>query len=102
MKQYDVIVESRARDDLRFRYRQLIRTTSPAAAERWLRDLEEALGSLSSLPGRCPVAPESGAFSVTIRQLLARDQRILFTVSAETSTVHVLHVRHQARERWKR
>lgn len=97
-----MVVESRARDDLARRYRYLLTSSSPAAADAWLDDMAEPLASLSSLPDRCPLAPEDDAFPVTIRQLLRASHRILFTVSSETETVHVLHVRHQSRERWAR
>lgn len=73
-----------------------------AAADRWLEDITEALDSLATLPERCSLAPENDAFGVTIRQLLHGSDRILFTVSQDTETVHILHVRHQAQEPWAR
>lgn len=89
-------MEDRASDDLAGRYRYLARTASVRAADDWLSAISEALASLSSLPERCPIAPESDAFPVSIRQLLVGSVRILFTVSQETKSVHVLHIRHQA------
>ncbi|MFW6192522.1 MAG: type II toxin-antitoxin system RelE/ParE family toxin [Gemmatimonadota bacterium] len=102
MTTYDVLVETRARDDLADRYRHLLRTASPSAADAWLDEMADAMNSLASLPDRCPLAPEDDAFPGTIRQLLRARHRILFTVSEETATVHVLHIRHQARGRWAR
>lgn len=57
MTSYEVVVESRARDDLARRYRYLLRSASPAAADEWLDDMADALASLASLPSRCPLAP---------------------------------------------
>jgi plasmid stabilization system protein ParE len=88
--EYDVLVETRARDDLADRYRYLLRTASPSAADEWLDEMADAMNSLTSLPDRCPLAPEDDAFPVTVRQLLRTRHRILFTVSEETKTVHVL------------
>lgn len=93
-----MVLESRAREDLESRYRYLARTASFAAAKSWLEAIVAALESLASLPDRCPLASENDAFSVTIRQLLQGSDRILFTVSRDTRRVHVLHIRHQARE----
>lgn len=83
--------------DLTNHYRYLTRTASPEVADDWLEEIRDAVESLTSLPDRCPIAPESDAFPVTIRQLLTGSLRILFTVSHETKSVHVLHIRHQAR-----
>lgn len=68
---------------------------SPTAADEWLSRIESACVSLSELPERCPLAPESDFFDVPIRQLICGNHRILFTI--DKSVVHVLHVRHAAR-----
>ncbi|OWY71412.1 hypothetical protein B7486_12560 [cyanobacterium TDX16] len=68
---------------------------SPTAADDWLSRIEQACNSLSELPERCPLAPESDFFDVPIRQLICCNHRILFTI--DKSVVHVLHVRHAAR-----
>ena len=76
-----------------------IHTRSPANAERWLRGLYSVIETLETMPGRCALARESGAFKEEIRQLLygkrQHKYRILFTV--HDNEVHVLHVRHGAR-----
>ena len=72
---------------------------NPAAGVRWLAGLEAAVQSLSALPERCPLAPESDVFNEEIRQLIygrrSGRYRVLFTVRG--GTVRVLHVRHGAR-----
>lgn len=62
-----------------------------------MSEISDALESLTSLPERCPLAPENDAFTATIRQLVVGSVRILFTVSHETRSVHILHIQHQAR-----
>jgi plasmid stabilization system protein ParE len=75
---------------------------SPEQAGRWQAGLERAVDSLGQFPTRCPLAPESGAFDVPVRQLLYGSYRILFTLAdadddGTLDTVRILHVRHGAR-----
>ncbi len=67
----------------------------------WFRKLDEAIASLSSLPGRCKLAPENPSVPFEMRQLLYGNKphlyRILFTI--EGSTVYVLRIRHGRRKR---
>jgi hypothetical protein len=53
------------------------------AGLRWFQKLKEAVASLSELPHRCPLAPESKEFPFEVRQLLygrkPNAYRILFT-----------------------
>jgi len=61
--------------------------------------MEEAIASLSSLPERCPLAPENARFPFEVRQLLYGRKphvyRILFTI--EGDAVKILHIRHARR-----
>lgn len=67
---------------------------------RWFHGLRKAVASLSELPRRCPLAPESVEFPFEVRQLLYGHKPdvywILFTI--EDDTVHVLHIRHGRRQ----
>ena len=69
------------------------------AGVRWFEALEEAVGSLSSFPERCSLAPESTVFPFEVRHLLYGHRphiyRILFTISDKV--VYVLHIRHGRR-----
>jgi plasmid stabilization system protein ParE len=71
------------------------------AGLRWFEKLGEAIASLSSLPGRCKLAPENASVPFEMRQLLyGRNPhlyRILFTIEGET--VYVLRIRHGRRKR---
>lgn len=68
-------------------------------AERWFTALGAAIDSLSSLPSRCPLAPENRDLSVEVRQLLYGRRphvyRILFSING--NVVQVLHIRHGRR-----
>ena len=59
------------------------------AGTRWFNALEEAIDSLSQFPRRCPLAPETTAFPVEIRNLLYGHKphvyRILFAIEGEIS-----------------
>jgi plasmid stabilization system protein ParE len=71
------------------------------AGERWFVALRTAIDSLTSLPTRCPVAPENRDSPVEVRQLLYGRRphvyRILFAI--ERDVVQVLHIRHGRRRR---
>jgi plasmid stabilization system protein ParE len=66
---------------------------------RWFLKMQEAVYSLTRLPLRCPLAPESTVFPFEVRQLVfgrkPHQYRILFTIDGDT--VVVLHVRHGRR-----
>ena len=68
---------------------------------RWFAALEEAIASLATSPGRCPIAPENTEFPFEVRQLLYGRKpnvyRVLFPIQYDT--VYVLHIRHGRRRR---
>ena len=70
------------------------------AGVRWFLALQDAIASLAEFPERCPLAPESAAFSFEVRHLLYGNTphvyRILFTI--DDKTVYVLHIRHGRRQ----
>ena len=73
---------------------------SPAAAARWHAMAHEAMRSLATNAGRCPLADEAGALGLDLRELLIGRRRgvyrVLFTVSGQTVTIH--RVRHSAQD----
>jgi len=95
---YRVIVEDTAEDDLEAIVSWLAQY-SEEAANTWYWQVRDAIASLESFPMRCSIAPESSRFDEEVRNLLhgrRSKYRILFTIRG--SNVHVLHVRHDARE----
>ena len=91
----------RADHDLDVILEWLLKQQAGEAGLRWFQKLKEAVASLSELPHRCPLAPESKEFSFEVRQLLygrkPNAYRILLTIEADT--VVVLHIRHGRRRR---
>ncbi len=105
MSDYDIEISEPAEAEMdEIHYRLLLR--SPQAATRLRIGLEEAISSLSQMPGRCPFAPEDGMLDRPIRQLLYRHggttYRILFiTIDAtedDPGIVRVTRVRHGAQQ----
>jgi plasmid stabilization system protein ParE len=96
---YRVIIEAAARQDLEAVVLWIAEHSREAARE-WYWRVKEAIGTLRTSPFRCPLAPENAAFEQEIRHLLYGRRRyvyrILFTVRG--AKVHVLHIRHGARE----
>lgn len=98
---YRVEIAASAKADIREAARWLTEQASPAVATRWLAGLYKAMSTLERQPGRCPVAAESHKFPVELRELLygrskTGKHRIIFTIG--TDVVHILYVRHTARD----
>ena len=68
---------------------------APLRAESFVDELLDKIRSLSAMPTRCPVAPETVGKQVEIRHLIHGSYRILFLI--EGKTVLVLRVIHGAR-----
>jgi plasmid stabilization system protein ParE len=96
---FRVELSDRAQGDVAAIYDWLRSQQAGQAGERWFLALREAIASLSTLPTRCPVSPESGESPVEVRQLLYGRKphvyRILFTI--ERDVVEILHIRHGRR-----
>jgi plasmid stabilization system protein ParE len=96
---FRVELSDRAQADIAAIYDWLLSQQAGQAGERWFLALREAIASLSTLPTRCPLSPESGELPVEIRQLLYGRKphvyRILFTI--ERDVVQILHIRHGRR-----
>lgn len=101
MRRYDVIITPFAAANIRAAHAWLS-DRSPDHADRWLAAVRAKILSLDTLPEAYPVAAESDAFDVEIRQLLVgrgTPWKVFFTIQG--STVRVLHVRHGARDTWR-
>ncbi len=90
------MVTPEAKADLRDIYRY-IRDRAPRAATQWSVSTRANIKTLSHLPERCPLAPESIHFDVPIRQMLIGSgnrgtYRVLFVIVDKS--VRVIHVRH--------
>ena len=100
---YRVLIEPPARDNIDEAC-LWIAERNPSAAVKWFNGLEQAIQTLEDFPHRFPLAGESKAFDVEIRQLVYGKRvgayRVLFTIAEDA--VHVLHVRHGRRRRLRR
>jgi plasmid stabilization system protein ParE len=100
---YRIELAATAKADIRGQGQWLYDEVSPAAADKWLAGLYKAIGTLHIRPLRCPVAAENDKFPEELRELLygrsgkrKHKHRIIFTIRDDT--VHVLYVRHTARD----
>ena len=101
MLRYDVVITPLAAANIR-EARQWLSTRNPDYADRWLAAVRGKILSLDTLPEAHPLAAESEAFDADIRQLLVgtgTPWKVFFTVQGRA--VHVLHVRHGARDAWR-
>jgi plasmid stabilization system protein ParE len=96
---YRVVVTRMAREEIADAVRW-IDERSPNAAIRWLDGIEQAITGLNEFPTRCAIAPETDTIGIEIRHQIygkrAGRYRILFVVRGDA--VHVIHVRHGARD----
>lgn len=94
---YKVIFRPEARDEAIEAASYIAEHASAKTALQWYEGLESAIESLATMPLRCPLARESDAFpGVELRQIIFKSHRLIFTVKKHT--VHILHVRHAARD----
>jgi plasmid stabilization system protein ParE len=95
---YKIIIQPSALADLDEAYRW-IAERSPENAVRWFNRFLEVMFTLERSPARCGVAPESAQIGREIHQLLYGRRggvyRALFVI--EKDEVHVVHIRHAAR-----
>jgi plasmid stabilization system protein ParE len=96
---FRVDLSDQAQGDISAIYDWLRSQEAGDSGERWFAALRTAIGSLTHLPSRCPLAPETWDAPVEVRQLLygrrPHTYRILFTIKEDV--VQVLHIRHARR-----
>ena len=96
---FRVELSDQAQRDIAAIYDWLRSEQAGDAGERWFVALRAAIASLTSLPSRCPLAPENRDSPVEVRHLLYGERphvyRILFAIEGEA--VQVLHIRHGRR-----
>jgi plasmid stabilization system protein ParE len=98
---YRLVLQPRAEREIRAAVRWIeVQSKSPAKALRWARSLRAKIDTLKARPERCPIDPDSDAYGEEVRVLLHGRRhgkyRILFAIRGDT--VHVLTVRHSARQ----
>jgi plasmid stabilization system protein ParE len=100
---YRIIVEPTAEREIRSTVHWQTENSSRAAAARWYNGLVRKIETLRRHPTRCPLAAENDKFPEEIRELLygragrrRHRYRIIFTIRRDA--VHILYVRHTARD----
>jgi plasmid stabilization system protein ParE len=98
---FRVIIQPRAEHDIEVAAGWIFdESGSAAVALRWVRGIRASIAKLKVSPLRCPVAVDSDAYGEDVRMLLHGSRRgqyrVLFAVRG--TTVHVLTVRHSARQ----
>ncbi len=92
--QYEIIITPSAKADI-FEINVWFLENNFEFAEKWIQGLGNKIVSLSKLPKRCSISPESEAFDVEVRQLFYGSKpnmhRILFSIHDEK--VFILRVR---------
>jgi plasmid stabilization system protein ParE len=97
---YLVKITPRAERDLAILFEDIHAADSEAAL-KWYKGLKEAVLTLERLPNRCPVTRENPQ----LRHLLYGNKphvyRVIYRVLENEKRVHVLHIRHGARRRFR-
>jgi plasmid stabilization system protein ParE len=98
---YSVTIEHRAEIEIDEAFIGIFEL-APDAAIRWYRQVAEEMHSLSEMPNRCALAPESEKLGFELRQLVFGKRsgryRIVFRVLDDRAEVHIVAVRHGARK----
>lgn len=96
---YRVVITPEAQGALEVAYRW-IEEQAPSKAKAWAGGFLDAIESLSTMPTRCALAPETVFFDREIRQLLygkrSQQYRALFSIQGDI--VSVLFIRHAAQD----
>jgi plasmid stabilization system protein ParE len=100
---YRIVIEPTAEREIRSAVRWKTENASPTIAARWYNGLIKKIETLSRHPSHCPLAAENARFPEEIRELLygrgskrTHRHRIIFTIREDT--IHILYVRHTARD----
>ncbi len=101
MKHYKVILMPNAQEDIRKAF-EWLEEEDPVHAKGWIKEIQNRIIELGTLPESHATAPENGDFEYVIRQLLVgkgTPWRVFFTVVSDQ--VQVLHVRHGRQDYWR-
>ena len=90
-RRYRVDITRTAERDIDSIY-DFIASDDPAAAERWVEEVERQISTLSRAPARCPIIPEAGDLGRQYRHLLYGSYRTILRIDG--SCVVVVRVIH--------
>ena len=98
---YLVSISTRAQRDLALIYKR-INADDCDAALKWYRGFRQAILSLEEQPNRCPATPENQKLRHLLYGNKPHIHRAIFRVVEIRKQVEVLHIRHGARQGFKR
>jgi toxin ParE1/3/4 len=80
----------------------VINAEHPDAAIKWYRGLKEAILSLEEQPNHSPETPETPKLRHLLYGHKPHVYRVIYRGMEKSKQVDVLHIRHGARQRFKR
>lgn len=93
---YRIEILASAIQDVRNCY-EFIAEYSPEKAEKWIDGLRTAFASLTTMPQRCPIAPEGNFMVFEVRCLVyLKYYRILYSI--DDDLVLIYHIRHTSQD----
>ena len=98
-KKYTVILSGEAEQDIDSVFAWFVSEGAQKAGTWWIHYLFEAIAKLEQFPMRCPVVPSRVYHEM--RQLIFGKKRGQYLIHfiIVNKTVHILHIRHSARDR---
>jgi toxin ParE1/3/4 len=98
---YRVELTIRAEQDLNYIFDRIAAGDS-AVAGAWYFGLEKAIKTLTNLPRRCPITPESKKIKASLRHLLYGSKpdvyRVIYDIDESRKLVRVITIWHSARD----
>ncbi len=89
---YRIEILAGAIQDIRNCY-EFLNEYSPENAKKWIDGLRAAFTSLTTMPKRCPIAPETDFMLLEVRCLVyLKYYRILYSI--DDDLVLIYHIRH--------
>jgi plasmid stabilization system protein ParE len=98
---YLVNLTVRAERDLALLFHAINAGNSDAAI-KWYGGLKQAILSLEQQPNRCPETPENAKLRHLLYGHKPHIYRVIYRVAEKSKRVDVVHIRHGARQRFKR
>ncbi|MCI8406494.1 MAG: type II toxin-antitoxin system RelE/ParE family toxin [Oscillospiraceae bacterium] len=96
---YDVKMTDTAVQQMGEIVRYISRTLlAPEAARRWAEQIKQAIASLRTMPGRCPLVEEEPWHSEGIRKMLVEHFLVYYWIDTDRHTVWVIAVLYGRRD----
>lgn len=94
---YNILISPLGRQDIIKTADYIQEKIGQDRAVQWKNELLKAIGTLSEMPYRCPVAEETPDVGIELREMHHRPHRIIFRIDEPAQTVQILRIYHSAR-----